>query len=291
MSSQPTSVPPQPMSSQPTSVPPQPVSAPPTSVPPQPVAGMPSPTVPAASPYDAYPAGPADPRGSRRRTWLLVGAALAGLVVLGGGGGAVALTMRSDAGGPEPTPSAAPSTAVDAPEPAAQPGIEPPADGEWPADWPAFEEQEATPITDLAGVGFAFEVPEGWSCTPVTTTEDAAHYRCGPGGEGDQVGGELIVRTCPDPCDAERRVGMRRAEEAWGLQWVRDSGYRSWAATDEIDDEPRHGVVLVGYWRSAPEGRIDRQLVLRLTAPQEQADEIRKVAGSVRAAIHALTPG
>jgi hypothetical protein len=294
MSLQPMS--PQPMSPEPTSVvPPRPVSPPPTSatVPPQPPAGMPSPTVPAASPYDPYPAGPAGPGGSRRRTWLLVGAVLVALVVLGGGGGAIALTLRSDGGGTEPPPTASPSggTTATAPAEVAQPGIEPPVDGEWPADWPTFEEGEATPVADLAGVGFPFEVPEGWSCTPVTTTEDEAHYACGPGGNGDLVGGDLIVRACADPCDADRRVSMRRAEEAWGLQWVRDSGFRSWAETNEIDGQEGYGFVLVGYWRTAPEGRLDRQVVLRMSAPLEQVDDIRQLAGSVRAAIHALTPG
>jgi hypothetical protein len=283
----------QPMSSQPTSVPPQPVSAPPTSVPPQPVAGMPSPTVPAASPHDPYAAGPADAGRSRRRTWLLVGAVLVALVVLGGGGGAIALTLRSDGGGTEPPPTASPSggATATAPAEAAQPGIEPPVDGEWPADWPTFEEGEATPVADLAGVGFPFEVPEGWSCTPVTTTEDEAHYACGPGGNGDLVGGDLIVRACADPCDADRRVSMRRAEEAWGLQWVRDSGFRSWAETNEIDGQEGYGFVLVGYWRTAPEGRLDRQVVLRMSAPLEQVDDVRQLAGSVRAAIRDLTPG
>jgi hypothetical protein len=297
-------VPPRPVSPPPT-VPPQPVSGPPISAapgyggPPQPGQGygpgpgMPSPTVPAASPHDPYAAGPADAGRSRRRTWLLVGAVLVALVVLGGGGGAIALTLRSDGGGTEPPPTASPSggATATAPAEAAQPGIEPPVDGEWPADWPTFEEGEATPVADLAGVGFPFEVPEGWSCTPVTTTEDEAHYACGPGGNGDLVGGDLIVRACADPCDADRRVSMRRAEEAWGLQWVRDSGFRSWAETNEIDGQERYGFVLVGYWRTAPEGRLDRQVVLRMSAPLEQVDDVRQVAGSVRAAIRDLTPG
>lgn len=262
-------------------------------VPPQPMAGMPSPTVPAASPYDPYAADLAYSGRSRRRTWLVVGLVLIGLIVLGGGGGAVAFTLLPDDSKAEPPLSASPSAAVTATAPAAvaQPGVEPPLEGEWPADWPTFEEGEATPIANLAGVGFSFEVPEGWSCTPVATTDEVAHYTCGPGGRNDLLGGDLIVRACPDPCDAERRVELRRAEEAWGLQWVRDSGYRSWAETDEIDDEPRYGLVLVGYWRTTPEGRIDRQVVFRMTASVEQADEIRMVGGSVRGAIHELTPG
>jgi hypothetical protein len=287
-------VPPQP----PPGIPPQPVSAAPApavvpqqpgvAVPPQPVAGMPSPTVPAASPYDAFPAGPGSSGRPRRRTGLLVGAVLLGLVALGGGGGAVALTMQSDGDGPGPTPSTSPSTLATppVPQPATQPGIEPPFEGEWPADWPSFEAQEpVTPVTDLAGVGFGFALPEGWTCTNVTDTEQLAHYTCGPGGDAEQIGGDLEVRPCPDPCDGDRRVQMRTTVEAWGLQWVRDGGYRSYAETSQVAGEQRYGLVIVGYWRTASEGRLDRQLVFRMTGPVDRADDLRKIANSVRDAI------
>ena len=140
-------------------------------------------------------------------------------------------------------------------------------------------------MTSLAGVGFSFRVPEAWTCTPVSASTDVASYDCGASISGGKVGGDLIVRTCPDPCDGRRRVDMRQGEEAWGLQWVRAGGYMAWAETTNFVGPPRYGLVVVGYWRSVPDGAIDRQLVLRMTAPPDRTDEIRKVANDIRVAV------
>lgn len=257
--------------------PPPPVtSAPPAADPP----GNPWP----AQPYDLAPVSPflAAPRpAGRRRIALLIAMAVLTVVVLGGGAGAIAYMVRPES--PAPTPTAGPTTALPtvAPEPAA-PGVEPPLDGEWPADWPTFADDEAVPAPGLAGLEFTFQVPQGWNCIQVSETDGLNHHTCGPGGDDRRAGGDLIVRDCPDPCDAERRVEMRRAEEAWGLQWVRDGWYWSWAEGHEIEDQERYGLVIVGYWRTSDESRLERQLVFRMSAPVEQADDIRMIAQSVR---------
>lgn len=261
------------------------VTIPPQPLPPeaaQPGGGAPPAAGAAGWPYLPVPPGPPR-RRSRHRTALLVGALALGMVVLGGGAG-IAFALRPEPGRPEPTPTG--GGTPPAPVAATQPGIEPPVDGEWPADWPTFAAQEpVTPITDLASVDFPFELPEGWDCTLVTNTDELVHHTCGLGGDADLIGGDLIVRACPDPCDGDRRVQLRMAVEAWGLQWVRDGGFRSWAETGQVAGEQRYGLVIVGYWRTATEGRLDRQVVFRMTGPVDQADEIRKVANSVRDAI------
>jgi hypothetical protein len=307
---------------QPISVPPQPVSAPPEPVSggadptafiqsmpvaaqPTPVGSVPMPRQPTAepaqqptdlyapppasgSPYTVSPFSvpPAEP--PRRRPGVLIGVLVLVLLVLLGGGGALAAVLWPSDGEPRPDPATQPPVAQGTTPPAApeQPGIEPPADGEWPTNWPAFTPEEpVTPMSELAGLGFSFQVPEGWDCTDVADPRGLAHYTCGPAGGDDETGGELIVRECPDPCDAEQRVDLRTAEEAWGVQWIRDGFYRCWGETSQIGGEERYGLAIVGYWRTSEEGRLDRQLVFRMTAPVDQADEIRKVANSVREGI------
>jgi hypothetical protein len=153
---------------------------------------------------------------------------------------------------------------------------------------PGFDADEpVNPMTGLIGErsGQTFGVPEGWDCSSVSAQGTFVQYECGPGGDATEVGGDLIIRSCPDPCDERRRDQMRAEIDAFGLQWVRDSGFRSWADDTEIAGEERYGLVIVGYYRTSPEGRLDRQLVLRMTAPIEQMDDIRKIANSVRDAI------
>jgi hypothetical protein len=211
------------------------------------------------------------------------------VAVLVVGGGAIAAVQwwqdREPTAQQSPSPTVAPEQAL---PPPSQPGIEPPADGGWPADWPTFAPDES--VTEVTGVigeqpGQAFQVPAGWDCPSVTVEENFGHYTCGPDGDGTEAGGDVIVRSCPDPCDAERRDQMRTEVDAWGLQWIRDFAFRSWAETTEIDGEERYGVVVVAYYRTAPESRIDRQLIVRVSAPLGQADEIQKIANSIRVAI------
>lgn len=265
-----------------------------------PVAGADA-TAPAqgsASPYsyDPQPASPhtvspfSVPPGPppRRSRGLLIGLTVLVVALLVGGGSVVAVAVWPEGSEPEAAESTDPASQEPTPPVATQPGLEPPADGEWPADWPVFTEEDD--VTEVSGVigefnGQAFQIPAEWDCVSVASQGDFAQYTCGPGGDASEIGGELRIRTCPDPCDPERRAQMRTRVEAWGLQWIEDSIYRSWAETNEIDGEPRYGFVYAAYYRTTGEGRIDRELMLRLTAPIDQADEIRKVANSVREAM------
>jgi hypothetical protein len=74
---------------------------------------------------------------------------------------------------------------------------------------------------------------------------------------------------------------MRELEEAWGLPWIRSGAFTTWAQGNGVENG-RYGLVYLSYWRSTPEDAIDRQLVLRMTAPPGQEDVLRKVANSVR---------
>lgn len=265
------------------SPPPGPVSAPPQ---PLPMPGW-APPVSDMSPDDLVPIAVTPEDRPRSRTRLLIGLLVLGILVLGGTGGAIAFLTRPDPDVPV-TPSTSISIPAVPPSPPApdQPGIEPPVSDEWPNDFARFAPDEPTEkIADLPGVPFDFFVPEGWNCTDNSAGDGVVRYTCGPGGRSDEIGGDIIVRECPEPCASDQRIAMRGAVEAWGLQWHRDSGYRSWAATEELDGEPRFGVVMVGYARSTFEGRMDRQVVLRMTAPLGDQEAIQKVASSVRGAI------
>jgi hypothetical protein len=314
----PTSVPPHPtyVSPHPTSVPPHPTSVPPhpTSVPPHPTSGAPRPVsgtpmspaygqplspaygqpAPAygprppqgPAPYDPY--APVSPPPRRSRTSLWIGIAVAVLVLIAGGGGVYAWT----ASGGEPKPpvaSASASTLPPAPMPTASPlfpGLEPPRKGTWPAQWPKFAATDALrTLSDLDGLDFTLKVPRTWDCSAAGRAEGFAKYNCGISpGTNPELGGELIVRTCPDGCSEERRTTMRQAEEAWGLQWIQSGEFSAYAESSslQIEGEKRYGLVVVAYWRSGAEGSIDRQIVFRMTAPVDGAGQLRRVANYIR---------
>ncbi|MBO4162476.1 hypothetical protein [Micromonospora antibiotica] len=236
----------------------------------------------------AYPSGAARGRG-RTGWWLaLVALVAVGATAIGAAGGFGVARWSAD----DPTTvaaTAAPTPSVDLGLPGTpprQPGVEPPVGGGWPTGAPTFAATDPTrEITGLAGVDFSFRVPTGWSCTEAGRTSGSAHYRCGvPAADGSIIGGDLVVRQCPRLCTDERRTALRRQEEAWGLQWVRSGEFTTWAETARVDGASRYGLVYLSYWRSVPEDAIDRQLVLRMTAPLDRADEVRKVAASVREA-------
>ncbi|MFC7548038.1 hypothetical protein [Plantactinospora sp. GCM10030261] len=133
------------------------------------------------------------------------------------------------------------------------------------------------------GLGFGFTAPANWTCNPAGSAEGEVKYNCGGSiGDNQEIGGELIVRECPD-CDEARRVALRQAEEAWGQQWRSGGPYVVLAETTKLDGANAYGVVVVAFWRSNPDGAIDRQLVLRMTSPVEWVDVIRRVVGSIRA--------
>jgi hypothetical protein len=192
---------------------------------------------------------------------------------------------------PEPGPSSGPGerarVAVNGP------GIEPPVDGDWPTQWARFQGSDSTKrMEGLAGLGFSFDVPSSWECRDAASDTSTARYQCGAGlGTPDEVGGEIIVRACPENlCTGERRSAMRKTEEAWGLQWNRAGDVFCWAETTNFIGPPHYGLVMVGYWRSVDDGVLDRQVVVRLTAPTAQSGDIQKVVNSVRTEVRYGAP-
>nr|MDT0656915.1 hypothetical protein [Micromonospora sp. DSM 115978] len=283
---------------QPVSGAPYPVSAPPEQISPQPhpVSGAPHPTGAPVSPVGYTPYDPLTAPGRRivpteptrrRRTGLWVGAASAVLVLLVGGGTFLALSGPDGTEPPVTTPSAsgAPSVVMPTASPVA-PGLEPPREGAWPDQWSEFSSADGIPtFPDLDGLGFTVKVPRGWRCDPAGRADGYAKYNCGGVDEtGPKIGGELVVRACPDPCSQERRDAMRQAEEAWGLQWIATGPLAAYAESSSlrIDGEQRYGLVIVAYWRSGPDGVVDRQLVFRMTAPMDGANQLRRVANYLR---------
>lgn len=247
-----------------------------------------APPVSDMSPEDLVPIAITPEDRPRNRTRLLVGLLVLGIVVLGGTGGAIAFLTRPDPGPPVESPGISASIPALPPSPPTpeEPGVEPPVADEWPNDFARFAPDEpAEKMEKLPGVPFDFFVPEGWNCTDNSAGDGVIRYTCGPGGRSDEIGGDIIIRDCPDPCTSDRRIALRGSVEAWGLQWHRDSGYRSWAATEELDDEPRFGIVLAGYARSTFEGPMDKLVVLQMTAPLDEQEAVQKVASSVRGAI------
>lgn len=267
----------------PVSTPPSPVSVPPSSEPATPSQWQTSETT-------SYPAlRPVAPT-RRRRTGLWVGVAVAVVVALGAGVGIFAWQSgdRTPVAGPSLSPS---PTVPSSPEPVAfptgvprSPGVEPPKPGSWPAE-PQFADTDRVREESPAGLGFTFKVPESWACDARQRGPGFARYLCGISRPGvPEVGGEVIVRNCPKPCGDEVQAAYRKAEEAWGLQWVQ-AGNVTFAESPQINGKDRYGLVVIGWWRSTPEGVIDRQVVIRMTATGAQVSEVRKVANGIRATL------
>jgi len=194
------------------------------------------------------------------------------------------LLVRPSGGQATPTPS----PYVSAYPATTGPGIAPPVEGDWPAAWATFAEgDQKKTMSNLEGLGFTFEVPNAWNCTKSIQEDGAVTYSCGAnvGGRGE-IGGDVVVRACPkNLCDPDTRGLMRRSVEAWGLQWVRADYLMVWAETRGFVGSARYGLVVVGYWRSVQDGPIDRQIVVRLTAPPEAAADIQKVVNSIRSGV------
>jgi hypothetical protein len=220
-------------------------------------------------------AGPAN-----LRRWLWVGVSVA-VVLLA----VAAVATWRQRPGPGPRPDAGPTIAAPVlSSPPLRPGLEPPWPGEWPADWPRFGRREDVQTLALDRLG-RVTLPADWTCVLRESAAGFAKYACGGPIEGGRdIGGELLLRDCPAPCDEGRQTSMRRFEEAWGLQWRYAGRYVTIADTSRLNGAAgQYGVVVVAYFRSAPEGRVDRQLVLRMASPESWLNLLRKVANAVRA--------
>ncbi|GLY01615.1 MULTISPECIES: hypothetical protein [Actinoplanes] len=241
--------------------------------------GSPAPGVPRVTPTRKE----ARAQKATKNTNLLIAAAAVAGLVIGSGGTAAAMSLGGSDDGPGAAAALTDAQLLVQGTPAA-PGIEPPVGGGWPANAPTFASNQPTvPMTALEGLGFDFRVPQGWTCDLVEKAEAAVRYQCAGGdGASSGAGGELIVRTCDVVCDETRRTAMRQKEEAWGLQWVRSGPFATWAETSGITGERQYGLVYVGFWRSVPEGGLDRELVLRMTAPLTGADDLKRVVNSIR---------
>ncbi|GAA4599580.1 hypothetical protein BJY16_003129 [Actinoplanes octamycinicus] len=263
----------------------------PTSGPPSsglPSFGNPISVVPISGSSPPYRQSGGKPRPERL---LLLIVALVSVLV-GAAIGAAVVSATDDDGdrAASPAPSGAPVTYTDAQlllpaTPPARPGLDPAPDGTWPDGWPKFPwgKPEVQDVTGLPGLGFDFRMPAGWTCELAEKAEAAVHYRCGRW-EGTTLtaGGDLTVRTCAPVCDDTARVALRQREEAWGLRWTSGSSLRAWADTTQLDGTAVYGLVYVGFWRTVPEGILDREVVLRMTAPATAMDDVKKVADSIR---------
>ncbi|GAA3775186.1 hypothetical protein GCM10022225_73820 [Plantactinospora mayteni] len=274
------------------SVPPDSISGPPQPLPEMPQAAQPYPSDPSAnaSGYDPLYSPvrhivPSEPKPRRNRLWIGIAALV--VLVLVGGGTIIALAVSGD--DPAAPPTAAPQSVSPTPSavaiptaPPVAPGKEPPKEVRWPADWPKFDPTFPFHTVELEGLDFPLKAPQAWQCTPAGQAEGYAKYNCGvPPGSGPEIGGELVVRSCT-PCDGDTRFRMRRAEEAWGLQWNRAGGAALYAESFQLEGNPdrRYGLVLIGYYRTGTS--IDRQVVLRMTSPVDGAGQIRRVANYLR---------
>ncbi|GAA4451796.1 hypothetical protein [Phytohabitans houttuyneae] len=297
---------PHPVSGAPTSVPPHPTSVPPHPISggPRPVSGTPmspaygQPLSPAyaapapaygphpphgPAPYDPYaPVAPPPPRRSRTGMWI--GIAVAVLVLIAGGGGVYA--WSASGGDPNPPANSASASALppEAPTgPPVSPGIEPPKPGKWPENWPHVTERDnVKTLSSLDGLGFALKVPQDWDCALAGKAQGFVRYSCGARqGQPNEIGGELIVRDCPQPCNDQQQTTMRMAEEAWGVPWTRTGQYTT-IGEQLLDGEQRHALIVVAYWRGGSDGVVNKQLVLRMTSPVREAQELRRIATYLR---------
>lgn len=228
----------------------------------------------------------------RRRTGLVVGLVIVVVVLLAGGvGGAVYLTRGQGTPQTHGSPSAAattPSVQSSAPSTPKNPGKEPPVESSWPSIYARFHpDDKIKEMRDLPGLGFDFAVPVDWYCAKQDQSTSYVNYHCE--GRKTTTGGDLIVRDCPSPCDQAIRDRMRKQEEAFGLQWETDGDYGYYAHSDSVrrpDGTIGYGFVMLRFWHSVPGGQLDREVVLRFTAPHGGSIELHKVANSVRDATH-----
>jgi hypothetical protein len=209
------------------------------------------------------------------RRWWWVGIATVVLLVAGL---SVVAWQRLPSGQPRADPATVAPALILSAVPL-RPGAEPPRPGEWPG-WPRFGRGDRARTVTLEGIG-RVALPAGWRCELDESAAGLTKYACG--GSGGRMGGDLIVRDCPVPCNGARQAAMRGAEEAWGLQWRAAGANATLAETVRLNgNQGQFGLVLVAYFRSTRGGRVDRQLVLRIAAPESSVDTIHKLANAVR---------
>jgi hypothetical protein len=244
-----------------------------------PSAYAPSPYAPPPPYPPLYDEDPARPR-SRTRLWIILGVVV---VVLVAAGSVLGWQLSGGTGG-KPQAGASPSvSALPAPTPTPlRPGLEPPLLGSWPKQWPKFGPTDKVATRTLDGLGFALTVPATWKCVRAGSAAGFVKYSCGTTVSGEQIGGDLIVRDCAAPCDAQQQATMRGTEEAWGLQWRQAGENVTIAETTKLNGAARYGLVVVAYRHSTTGGALDKQVVLRLTSPVSWLDDLRKIANAVR---------
>ena len=220
------------------------------------------------------------------RWFAILGAfAVAAVVVAGAAVIAVrSLPLGGRTAGPS-TPVVTTSAAPEVTTPPPQPGVEPPIPGNWPRDWAGFAPADNARTLNLEGLRFPLRVPSYWNCTPTDATAESTSYNCsGPINDDQDIGGEVVVRECPVPCDAARREALRAVENAWGQQWRFAGPNATIAETLTLHGQDQtYGLVILGYFSSRANGPIDRQITLRMSCPQSWLGDLRKVAVSIRA--------
>jgi hypothetical protein len=224
-----------------------------------------------------------DPR-SRRRAGPWIGVAVVAVLVAA----TMVVAWRAVAGiaepAAQPTTAAPPAAATSA---APRPGREPPLPGGWPSSWPKFKPPPDMRTLTLDGLSFTFVAPVTWSCSPRGSAAGSVSFTCrAPIGNDEDIGGELTVRDCPSPCDDEVRASMRAPEDAWGEKWRFAGNDVTIAETHNFNGRPEHyALVLIANFASKPDGAVDRQLVMRMDAPEDWLNDIRKFANSLRDAV------
>jgi hypothetical protein len=223
----------------------------------------------------------APPSKSRRPMWVALAAVIV-LALLGAGTAVYVLRDDLRPPGPKQSTEALPAPAQPTPTPR-QPGLEPPRPGDWPTQWPKFTATDKVKTQVFSGLGFTFTAPANWSCVAAASGQGFSRYNCGVTvASEEKVGGEVTVRTCPQPCDVNRRDELRKVEEAWGQQWRFAGDYVVIAETTKLNGAAVYGLVVVAFFASTPGGELDRQLVIRMTGPNAYLNDIRRVANAAR---------
>ncbi|WP_026211871.1 hypothetical protein [Longispora albida] len=242
----------------------------------------------------AYYGGPQPPSRSRR---VLTGLGVVVLVlVLGVGGGYLAFSGLSSAGGKDPGGQRSGNPQAPPGEPDAAPGVlpakEPAQQGTWPSAWSTFQAGDKTVQSGTqADLGFEFRMPAGWVCVKQEAkdggplTVHCADKSATSPPPGTESGGEIIVRTCDNGCSDTRQKELRAREHGWGLPLYRADETTYFTRNREAAGPAgkQQQMLVIRYLRSRPGGPLDRQVTLRMTSPVEQGWVLERMANEFRA--------